>query len=225
MTTYVALSHRIAVANHTTSPEIIENRLDSGDICFDLLRPVSFRKQIVLADVGGAAASVLMFGLPSFIVVAAVFTVVPPAGLFAAVSFVLLAFLGLVISYTIRYLIGLVGFVFIKASHISWFVDTIAGFLSGQIVPLWFYPQWLVSVARVTSFRLIFYAPFFFHSVRKLDQHIVNGTLDHIMTQPVNPLVNLVSRNCSWTYSSQIVLNAVVLVIGLRESGFTVTAA
>lgn len=86
----------------------------------------------------------------------------------------------------------------------------VAGWSIAEVLVLWSLVQLTYTLA----------APFYFHSIGKLDEHVVKGTFDHYLTQPIHPLANLIARNLSWTYSSQIILNAVVLVIALRQSAF-----
>ena len=159
MTTYVALSHAIRVLTRSAADSVIEERLGSGDICFDLVRPLSFRMQMVLGDAGRCLTELAIHAIPSFAIVAVVFGVVPPSSVLHGLLFLALTAIGIAISFYIKYLIGLIGFFFLKASHLAWFFGTIEGFLSGQIVPLWFYPPWLQRIADAAPFKLIFYTP------------------------------------------------------------------
>lgn len=63
-------------------------------------------------------------------------------------------------------------------------------------------------------------APFFFHSAGRLEEHINKGNLDYYLVQPLHPLINLIARNFSWTYSSQVIMSLVVLCFALNASGF-----
>lgn len=159
MTTYVALSHAIRTLTRTSAELIIEERLHSGDICFDLVRPLSFRVQMIATDTGRCITELFTHALPSIAIVAIVFGIEPPASLASGAVFLLLTGVGVIVSFYIRYLIGLIGFFVLKASHLSWFFGTIEGFLSGAIVPLWFYPDWLRKVADAAPFKMIYFTP------------------------------------------------------------------
>jgi ABC-2 type transport system permease protein len=93
-----------------------------------------------------------------------------------------------------------------------------------QGIASWSIPEVMVLWALV-QLTYTLAAPFYFHSIGKLDEHIVKGTFDHYLTQPINPLVNLIARNLSWTYTSQIALNAGVLIFALQQSGFEASAS
>ena len=86
----------------------------------------------------------------------------------------------------------------------------INGWSISEVMVLWALAQLTYTLA----------APFFYHSIGKLDRHIVQGTYENLIVQPMPSLLNLIARNLSWTYSSQIVLNIVVLVIALVRSSF-----
>lgn len=83
----------------------------------------------------------------------------------------------------------------------------------------WSIPEVIVLWA-ILQLSYTLAGPFLFHSAGRLEQHIVKGSLDYFLIQPIHPLVNLIARNFSWTYSSQQVMSAVVLVIALNASGF-----
>lgn len=159
MTTYVALSRSIRALTRSSAEMIIEDRLQSGNICFDLIRPLSFRRQMALSDAGRCINEFLVHAIPSFILVAVIFGIVPPASAAHAIVFGMLLVLGVVVSYYIRYIIGLISFFFIKASSLSWVFGTIENFLSGAMIPLWFYPSWLSKIASATPFKLIYFTP------------------------------------------------------------------
>src|SRR5690606_627644 len=52
MATYVTLSHLITALTVSHAHELIEDRLKSGDISVDLVRPLSYRVQLLCADIG-----------------------------------------------------------------------------------------------------------------------------------------------------------------------------
>lgn len=83
----------------------------------------------------------------------------------------------------------------------------------------WSIPEVIVLWA-ILQLSYTLAAPFLFHSAGKLEQHIVRGSMDYFLVQPIHPLANLIARNFSWTYSSQQLMSAVVLVIALNASGF-----
>ena len=89
-------------------------------------------------------------------------------------------------------------------------------------IDTWSIPEVMVLWA-LAQLAYTLAAPYFYHSIGKLDRHIVQGTYENLIVQPMPPLLNLIARNLSWTYSSQIILNAVVLAIALDRSGFVPT--
>ena len=84
----------------------------------------------------------------------------------------------------------------------------VGGWSIPEVMTLWALVQLSYTLA----------APFFFHSMGKLDHHVVTRNFDHFLVQPLHPVANLIARNFSWTYSSQIVLNAAVLFISLSQA-------
>lgn len=159
MVTYVILSQFITTMLGSQAAAMIEQRLHSGDICNDLIRPVSYRAQILFSDLGGVIAKLLFTSLPLLATAFLFFEFQPPASIAHLVVFVLMVTFALLISFYINYLVGLIAFRVVRSLHLLWFVGTIRRFLSGQWIPFWFYPDWLRRVADYSPFRFMFFEP------------------------------------------------------------------
>lgn len=159
MITYVILSQFISTLLGSRAAAMIEQRLQSGDICNDLIRPISYRTQVLFSDLGGVLAKLLFTSLPLLVTAVLFFGIQPPACAAHFGVFVLMATVGLFISFYINYLVGLIAFRVVKSLHLLWFVGTIQRFLSGQWIPFWFYPDWLRTIADLAPFRFMFYEP------------------------------------------------------------------
>ena len=159
MVSYVVLSRLIGIMAYSGAEWTIQERLSSGDICHDLARPVSFRLQMLLADLGNAAANLLLRGAPSLIVAVLAVGMKPPASLLHFAAFLLLAALGCAIAFMTSYLVGLIAFYVLRVDYLSMSVYSVMAFLSGQYAPLWFYPPWLRAIAEYSPFKHIYYTP------------------------------------------------------------------
>lgn len=159
MVTYVVLSQVIQAFSRSGAAKEIEERLHSGDIALDLARPVSYRVQLLMNDIGTSLTEVALNAIPILLASALFLRVQPPISPAHLGAFLLLLLGGLFISFYINYIIGLISFYVLRAEYLSWLVGTVKLFLAGGYIPLWFYPEWLRAVAEAAPFKLMLYTP------------------------------------------------------------------
>jgi ABC-2 type transport system permease protein len=137
----------------------LPERIRSGDIALDLVRPASLQLWSLAEDLGRAAYLFLVRGIPPTLIGAALFGIVMPTGpgQWAALTAGLL--LGILVSFGWRYLVAL---------SVCWLVDdrgvTVASmvlttFLSGLILPLTIFPGWFGDIARALPWAAMAQAP------------------------------------------------------------------
>ncbi|MFC7587036.1 ABC transporter permease [Nonomuraea antimicrobica] len=126
----------------------IPERIRSGDIALDLVRPASLQLWTLSEDVGRASYLFLVRGLPPMLVGAAVFGIVVPADPGQWAGFLASFTLAIVVSFGWRYLLAL---------SVCWLLDdrgvavlslVLTTFFSGMMVPLHIFPGWLGDLAR-----------------------------------------------------------------------------
>jgi ABC-2 type transport system permease protein len=123
----------------------------SGEIATDLLKPIKFYNYWLAQDMGRALASFLTRGVLIMIAYELVVDMVYPKGMgwvYLAVS-IILAWL---VSFSWRFLISLTAFWTPNATGILRFFFLSAVFFSGFLMPLRFFPDWVVSLINFTPF-------------------------------------------------------------------------
>ncbi|WP_338553886.1 ABC-2 family transporter protein [Paenibacillus sp. KS-LC4] len=65
----------------------------------------------------------------------------------------------IIMSFCLDYIIGLMAFVFVKIWPIKYLVRDIGNIFSGFYVPLWFFPQWLITISNFTPFKYMYFFP------------------------------------------------------------------
>ncbi|MGV9310139.1 ABC transporter permease [Nonomuraea sp. NPDC003727] len=125
----------------------IPERIRTGDIALDLVRPASLQAWALSEDLGRAAYLFLVRGLPPMITGALVFGVVVPSGAGRWAAFAASFALGVLVSFAWRYLIAL---------SVCWLADdrgvvtvsmVLTTFFSGMMLPLPIFPGLLGDVA------------------------------------------------------------------------------
>ncbi|WP_020580047.1 ABC transporter permease [Actinopolymorpha alba] len=137
---------------------VIPQRVREGKIAIDLSRPVSFLGQVVAGQVGTTAA------LAPFALVAVPFTVLvggaqPPPSVGAGLAYVVSLGLAYVITILLSSLVGLSTFWTLEVGGFFMIYRMVSQFLAGALVPLWFMPDWLRTVAEVLPFQAATYTP------------------------------------------------------------------
>ncbi len=131
----------------------------SGDIAVLLLKPIRYPLMLFAQASGTLCFELLMVGLPVTLLIALLYGLVPPASLFHG-----LMFLGyFVMSFAIMFLIAAIGaliaFWFHRAESLEYLIVSLLGLLSGQFVPLWFFPYGLGVIVAYLPFAWISFHP------------------------------------------------------------------
>lgn len=162
MVTYVIISRTIAVfvslfAGYSPLWRIGE-KIQNGEIAMDLTRPVGLRENLFFETLGNNLFEIIFGALPMLLAGALFFglDVPPPAYL---LLFAAAAVNGLLIYFMLSYMAGLIAFWYLTVWHLERFLNDLILVFSGALIPLWFFPPFLVTVSEWLPFRLIFYTP------------------------------------------------------------------
>ncbi|MCO5216440.1 MAG: ABC-2 family transporter protein [Thermomicrobiales bacterium] len=136
----------------------IERRIQRGTIAGDLIRPVGLIPQILAYDVG-----TLLGRIPLVCVVmpfaALIGSLQPPPTVGAAVGYLASLILAYVLSTLVWLPVGMVGFWTINVAGIRFLAFSVFGFVSGQMVPLWFMPESIRTLLEWLPFQAMVFAP------------------------------------------------------------------
>jgi ABC-2 type transport system permease protein len=136
----------------------LRNRIREGLIALDLARPVPFLSQMAAHQLGATASVVpfLILTLPVALLVGGLqLPITPLAGLLYLLSFVL----GYLISCLIGLLIGMIAFWTLEAGEVQTIYVFLSQFFSGALVPIWFFPDWLLTIGNLLPFQGQAYLP------------------------------------------------------------------
>ena len=97
--------------------------------------------------------------LPTFGIGFFLFGLQPPADLNAGVMFAISIALGYLVQFHIGFLLGSIAFATLDIRSISWAYYALIMFFSGQMVPLWMFPEALRVVAEALPFKAVYYVP------------------------------------------------------------------
>ncbi|MFI7641198.1 ABC transporter permease [Nonomuraea sp. NPDC049400] len=137
----------------------IPERIRSGDIALDLVRPASLQLWTLAEDLGRAGYLFLVRSIPPMFVGAALFGITLPADPGQWLAFLTGFAIGVVVGFGWRYLVAL---------SVCWLVDDrgvavasliLTTFFSGMMVPLHLFPGWLGDLAMALPWAAMVQLP------------------------------------------------------------------
>jgi ABC-2 type transport system permease protein len=137
----------------------IENKVRTGLISSDLLKPISFRVYIFFYHLGSSFFKITLQLAPALIVSLLLFDLLPAFSFKMGVLFAVSCILGYLVLYSLNFLVWISSFWFYWTFSLVTIKDALITVLSGALVPLWFMPQWLYDFIKMTPFDSIYYIP------------------------------------------------------------------
>jgi viologen exporter family transport system permease protein len=136
----------------------ISSRVRSGLIGVDLMRPLGLLTQVLAVQAGYVVAALpgVVVGLGTGLIVGGL---APAAGVAAAGSFGVSVLLAFCVSQLITLLMSLSSFWTLEVGGLNMMFEVVRAFLSGAVLPLWFMPGWLRSLAEALPFQAATYTP------------------------------------------------------------------
>ncbi|GAA4919706.1 ABC-2 type transport system permease protein [Nonomuraea thailandensis] len=137
----------------------LPERIRSGDIALDLVRPASLQLWTLAEDLGRAAYLFLVRGIPPMLLGAAIFGIHVPATPAQWLAFLLGFAIAVVVSFGWRYLVAL---------SVCWLLDdrgvavlsmVLSTFFSGMLVPLHLFPGWFGDLAMALPWAAMVQLP------------------------------------------------------------------
>ena len=137
----------------------LAERIRSGDIAVDLYRPVDLQAWRMAEDYGRAAFHLLGRGVAPTLVGAVLFDLNWPDHLVTWLWCACALVLGVAVSFSIRYLVGLAAFWLLDVRGFMVVIGFVQLFCSGVILPLVVFPDGLEQVLRVLPFACLVQIP------------------------------------------------------------------
>jgi ABC-2 type transport system permease protein len=151
-TTFVFAAQGFLMVVSAFADRTIATRVKSGDVVADLYRPVDYQGYWLAHTLGRATFHFFARGIPPFLAGALVLDLQLPGSPATWLAFLLATAGAVVLSYTFAFLYNLLAFWVIDIRGVIQLATTLLLFFSGSIIPLFFFPGWLESLARMMPF-------------------------------------------------------------------------
>jgi ABC-2 type transport system permease protein len=152
MSAYIWLSQGLLGSVNLHGRTEIADRIKTGDVAVDFLRPLDVHLASITTEVGRAVFALLPRGLPSVLIGALVVGMsLPDDALSYALGGVSVV-LAIVVSSSTAYLVAATGFWLVETRGVAILYMVVSGFLAGLFVPIRLFPDWLHALATATPF-------------------------------------------------------------------------
>ncbi|MBL7161472.1 MAG: ABC-2 family transporter protein [Anaerolineales bacterium] len=176
------------------------NTVYTGDIASDLLKPMNYFSFWMAQDLGRAAVNFLLRGIIVMIGYAFIFDLVWPRGAAQIIAVAVSLVLGWLVSFSWRFLINLTSFWTPNARGILRFFFVLSWFFSGFLMPLRFFPEWVLRISYLMPFP-----------------HMFNTVIEIYLGVLVGPEMILALLNQVLWILSLILAGQIVLRLGVRR--------
>ncbi|MER0480153.1 ABC-2 family transporter protein [Streptomyces sp. Edi2] len=139
--------------------EELQERIRTGDIAVDLYRPADLQLWWLAADLGRAALQLVARGVVPMAVGALAFPLALPGDALTWGCFLLSVLLGVLVSFTLRYLVALASFWLLDGTGLALISGLACMFFSGMVLPLRVFPGALGEVAQLLPWAAVLQVP------------------------------------------------------------------
>ncbi len=157
--TYMIVNQSLLMAMSAFGNRELSEAVVRGEIVSDLSRPVDFYLFWASLDLGHAVYYLFFRGVPTFLLGWLLFGARVPADPLTWLLFFVAVAGGMVVSFAFRFITNSLAFWTTDARGINYLASTIIMFLSGFIVPLNFFPDWLRGIVDWLPFPGLAHLP------------------------------------------------------------------
>jgi ABC-2 type transport system permease protein len=157
--TYATISMVISPLFPNSLIQEVGARIRTGDILFDLSRPIYYGSLLLYKMAGEGLTALLTSTIPACIIVSLFPEMAWPISPLVWISFGLSLCLGFITAFLIDFTFALSGFWFTETWGIFYAKWSLTDVFGGKFLPLWIFPPLLEKIALYLPFRGITYTP------------------------------------------------------------------
>ena len=137
----------------------VANKIRTGDISSDLLKPINFKFYILSVNLGNISYRLLIQFLPTLILSALIFGLLPPSSFLNLIFFIVSLVMGFLVLYYLSFCLSLISFWYFNIWSFVTFKNALITVFSGVYLPYWFMPKWVNNIVDFTPFKTIYATP------------------------------------------------------------------
>ena len=137
----------------------LQDKIKSGTIATEFLKPVNFMLRLLAENVGEGAFKMMFHFLPALLLTLLFTEICPPASLFHFFIMLISVAMGYLILWLISFIVQTWSFWLFSVWGIMTIKNVIVKILAGTLLPLWFMPEGLRKIISLTPFESIYFTP------------------------------------------------------------------
>ncbi|WP_442878614.1 ABC transporter permease [Brachybacterium sp. J153] len=157
--TYVWLGQALLAPIEAFGTREVSQRVHQGDIAVDLLRPVPFLTLFYAQKLGRSSFLLLGRGLPPLLIGALITGLALPEDPLSYPLGLLSLLLAITLAFLADMLVNLAAFWLVETRGLSVVYMAVMNLLSGFLIPIVWFPDWLLAIARATPFPSMIQTP------------------------------------------------------------------
>ncbi|MCH1866668.1 ABC-2 family transporter protein [Nocardioides sp. CFH 31398] len=169
MSAYIWISQGLLGSVNLMGRTDIAERIRTGDVTTDFLRPLDVQAAAVVEDVGKSLFALIPRGVPTVTIGLLLVGMDGPDGPLGLLLGALSLLLGITVSCATVYLVAVAGFWMVDNRGLQILYMVLSGFLAGLFVPIALFPGWLHATALATPFP----------SMLQFPVDVLSGRADH----------------------------------------------
>jgi ABC-2 type transport system permease protein len=137
---------------------VVSGDIQSGNISLGFARPLKYPASLMMGQLSFTGVNIILRVIPYSIILAVIYFISAPDITFSGM-FVLSSLLSYILFSLYQMVFGLISFWTMEITGVLEARDAAMLVFSGSLIPLWFFPDWLFSVARYLPFQAMFHTP------------------------------------------------------------------
>jgi ABC-2 type transport system permease protein len=159
MVTYGILGMALEIFLDVGPEWYIAQQVRTGAIDTDLMKPLDFHFHMLARSSGEMLFGLGILAVPAFAMGHYLFGLRLPASLTDGLVFLVSLIFSFLVFFHISFLLGSLTVITLDIRSIAWAYYSLVSFFSGQIVPLWLFPDLLRKIAEYLPFQAVYYIP------------------------------------------------------------------
>lgn len=159
MLVYTVVSSMVSVLLTTNVEWRITDSVRKGSIAVDMMRPVNIFKVFFAENLGSVTALIFQNLIPIFIIGSLIIKLPVPASATDALIFIVSMILAFFINWYLAVIFGMWAFKIIEMNALIQVKKHLIRLLSGSMIPIWFFPDWLRNILECLPFVYIYQMP------------------------------------------------------------------
>ena len=174
-------------------------RIYTGNISLDLIRPIGFQRQRFYEAVGAFIVEFVWVIIPAFLFCVFIFKISLPPNIFSTIGFFISIIIAFIVSFSLNSILMMLNFWTVNAQGLHKAKKAIIEILAGSIIPFEFFPVWLKEIALHLPFQSIAYIPISIYTGKIQGIEIIHSLGEQIIWA----IVMLVASRLLWIVASR----------------------